>query len=115
MYANEVETKEKEKLPESLCGFPVIKRQSLGRSWSKSSRLSRSSCSLVCLSLPIPAQKKNRRKGHLCEYSYFEKGCRRKCTQRSRKVLWVALNSLHVPQRNFKEGQEKAWTNVCKC
>ena len=27
-------------------------------------------------------------------YSYFEKGCRKKCTQQSRKVLWVVLNSL---------------------
>ena len=27
-------------------------------------------------------------------YSYFEKGCRTKCTRQSRKVLWVVLNSL---------------------
>ena len=27
-------------------------------------------------------------------YSYFEKGCRKKCTQQSRKVLWVVLSSL---------------------
>ena len=106
MYANEVETKEKGKLPESLCGFPVIKRQSLGRGWSKSSRLSRSSCSLVCVSLPIPAQKKNRRKGHLCEYSYFEKGCRQKCTQQSRKVMWVALNSLFLKEIS-KKGRKR--------
>ena len=27
-------------------------------------------------------------------YSCFEKGCRKKCTQQSRKVLWVVLSSL---------------------
>ena len=27
-------------------------------------------------------------------YSYFEKGCQRKCTRQSRKVLWVVLSSL---------------------
>ena len=27
-------------------------------------------------------------------YSYFEKGCRKKCTQQSLKVLWVVLSSL---------------------
>ena len=27
-------------------------------------------------------------------YSYFEKGCRKKCTRQSWKVLWVALSSL---------------------
>ena len=27
-------------------------------------------------------------------YSYFEKGCRKKCTRQSQKVLWVVLNSL---------------------
>ena len=27
-------------------------------------------------------------------YSYFEKGCRTKCTRQSRKVLWVVLSSL---------------------
>ena len=31
-------------------------------------------------------------------YSYFEKGCRKKCTRQSRKVLWVVLSSL-----SFKE------------
>ena len=35
----------------------------------------------------------------LCEictswYSYFEKGCRKKCTRQSRKVLWVVLSLL---------------------
>ena len=27
-------------------------------------------------------------------YSYFEKGCHKKCTRQSRKVLWVVLSSL---------------------
>ena len=27
-------------------------------------------------------------------YSYFEKGCRIKCTRQPRKVLWVVLSSL---------------------
>ena len=27
-------------------------------------------------------------------YSYFEKGCRKKCTRQTRKVLWVVLSSL---------------------
>ena len=27
-------------------------------------------------------------------YSYFEKGCRKKCTRQSRKALWVVLDSL---------------------
>ena len=35
-------------------------------------------------------------------YSYFEKGCRKKCTRQSRKALWVVLSSLF-----FKE----VWKN----
>ena len=27
-------------------------------------------------------------------YSYFEKGCQKKCTRQTRKVLWVVLSSL---------------------
>ena len=27
-------------------------------------------------------------------YGYFEKGCQKKCTRQSRKVLWVVLSSL---------------------
>ena len=27
-------------------------------------------------------------------YSYFEQGCRKKCTRQSRKVLWVVLSAL---------------------
>ena len=30
----------------------------------------------------------------LLVYSYFEKGCRMKCTRQTRKVLWVVLSSL---------------------
>ena len=35
-------------------------------------------------------------------YGYFEKGCRKKCTRQSRKVLWVALRAMF-----FKE----TWKN----
>ena len=33
---------------------------------------------------------------HLCNqvYSYFEKGCQKKCMWQSQKVLWVVLSSL---------------------
>ena len=31
-------------------------------------------------------------------YSYFEKGCRKKCTRQSPRVLWVVLSAL-----SFKE------------
>ena len=27
-------------------------------------------------------------------YSYFEKGCRKKCTRQSQKVLWVVFSTL---------------------
>ena len=27
-------------------------------------------------------------------YSYFEKGCQKKCTRQSRKAFWVVLSSL---------------------
>ena len=30
----------------------------------------------------------------LLVYSYFEKGCRMKCTRQTRKVLWMVLSSL---------------------
>ena len=36
-------------------------------------------------------------------YSYFEKGCRKKCTRKSEKVLWVVLSSLF-----FKEFERMA-------
>ena len=35
-------------------------------------------------------------------YSYFEKGCRKKCARQSRKLLWVILRSLF-----FKESQNR--------
>ena len=34
--------------------------------------------------------------GFFCVYSYFEKGCGKKCTRESRKVLWVVLSSLFL-------------------
>ena len=39
-------------------------------------------------------------------YSYFEKGCRKKCTRQSRKALWVVLSSLFF-RRNLKEWHER--------
>ena len=33
-------------------------------------------------------------------YSYFEKGCRKKCKRQSRKVLWVVLSSLFFKESN---------------
>ena len=40
-------------------------------------------------------------------YSYFEKGCRGKCTRQSWKALWVVLSSFFF-QRNLKELARKA-------
>ena len=37
-------------------------------------------------------------------YSYFEKGCRKKCMQQSQKVLWVALRSLLLKEIISKNG-----------
>ena len=39
-------------------------------------------------------------------YSYFEKGCRKKCTRQSRKVLWVVL-SLLLFKEILKEWHER--------
>ena len=39
-----------------------------------------------------------KRKVEIVVYSYFEKGCRKKCTRQSRKALWVVLSSLFVRQ-----------------
>ena len=50
----------------------------------------------------------------LLAYSYFEKGCRKKCTQQPWKVLWAVLSSLFF-QRNLKEWQERPWTYICEC
>ena len=33
------------------------------------------------------------------EYSCYEKGCRKKCTRQSRKVLWVVLSSLFSKEK----------------
>ena len=44
-------------------------------------------------------------------YSYFEKGCLKKCTWQSRKALWVVLISLF-----FKESQDimaREATDIC--
>ena len=40
-------------------------------------------------------------------YSYFEKGCREKCTRQSWKALWVVLSSLFW--------HERPWKCVCAC
>ena len=40
-------------------------------------------------------------------YSYFEKGCWKKCTRQSRGALWVILSSLSF-KRNLKELVRKA-------
>ena len=37
-------------------------------------------------------------------HSYFEKGCRKKCTRRSRKVWWVVLCSLKFFEEIWKNG-----------
>ena len=42
----------------------------------------------------------------MCIYSYFGKGCRIKCAQQLRKVLWVVFEFI-VFQGNLKEWQEK--------
>ena len=42
------------------------------------------------------------KKGETLIYSYFEKGCRKKYTRQSQKVLWVVLSSLFF---------EKIWKN----
>ena len=49
-----------------------------------------------------------------CIYSYFEKGCRIKCTRQPRKVLWVVLSSLFF-KKKLIEWQERPWTYVCEC
>ena len=51
-----------------------------------------------------------------CEivYSYFEKGCRKKCTRQSRKALWVVLSSLFFKEI-WKNWYERPWKCVCDC
>ena len=60
----------------------------------------------VCLNFFIPQFKYMK-----FIYSCFEKGCRKKCTRQSRKVLWVVLSSLFF-KKNLKEWHERPWT-VC--
>ena len=43
-------------------------------------------------------------------YNYFEKGCRKKCTRKSRKVLWVALRALFF--KKLERMVRKA-TDIC--
>ena len=44
-----------------------------------------------CLSLPCSALK-------LSIYSYFQRGCRKKCTRQSRKVLWMVLSPMFLKE-----------------
>ena len=46
------------------------------------------------------------RVGHIT-YSYFKKGCRKKCTRQTRKALWVVFE-FTVLQRNLEELARKA-------
>ena len=43
-------------------------------------------------------------------YSYFEKGCGKKCTWQSRKVLWVVLSSLFFKEI-WKNSTRDHWHN----
>ena len=43
--------------------------------------------------------------------SYFEKGCRKKCTRQSRKALWVVLSSLCFSKK-FERIDTKGHGNV---
>ena len=47
-------------------------------------------------------------------YSYFEKGCRMKCTRQTRKVLWVVLSSLFFKEIwiNGTRGQRRMFVNA---
>ena len=47
-------------------------------------------------------------------YSYFEKGCRKKCTRQSREALWVVLSSLFF-REIWKNWHERPWKCVGKC
>ena len=47
-------------------------------------------------------------------YSYFEKGCREKCTRQSWKALWVVLSSLFFKEI-WKNWHERPWKCVCEC
>ena len=45
-------------------------------------------------------------------YSYFEKGCRIKCTRQPRKVLWVVLSSL-FSKEIWKNGRRSEAMDMC--
>ena len=47
-------------------------------------------------------------KGQTCQYSYFEKGCRKKNTRQSRKALWVVLSLLFFKEI-WKNGTRGHW------
>ena len=51
---------------------------------------------------------------HHIIYSYFEKGCRKKCTRQSRKVLWVVLSALFFKEI-WKNGTGCLRCYVCDC
>ena len=46
-------------------------------------------------------------------YSYFEKGCRKKCTRQSWKILWVVLSSLFFRKRKKFETMALEAMAVC--
>ena len=46
--------------------------------------------------------------------SYFEKGCRKKCTRQPRKALWVVLSSLFFKEI-WKNWHERPWKCVFEC
>ena len=50
----------------------------------------------------------------LREATSYYKGCRKKCTRQSRKVLSVALRACTVLQRNLKEWYWRPRTYVCE-
>ena len=47
-------------------------------------------------------------------YSYFEKGCRKKCTRQPRKVLWVVLSSMFFKEmwRNCTRGHGRLFASA---
>ena len=47
-------------------------------------------------------------------YSYFKKGCRKKCTRQSRKVLWVILSSLFFKEisKNGRRGHGRMFASA---
>ena len=51
---------------------------------------------------------------HHIIYTYFEKGCRKKCSRQSRKVLWVVLSALFFKEI-WKNGTGCLGCYVCDC